>query len=77
MPTDLNVLSFLDPSGKDALFAIVVEAFHYILRDESISPRVFELLLPNGDEISNVQFVDDSLILFELKKENMHHLMAK
>ena len=59
------------------LFLIVAEALHYLLRDESISPRVFGLLLPNGDEFSNVQFADDTSILFELIEKNMHHLMAK
>ena len=56
---------------------IAAEALHYLLRDESISPRVFGLLLPNADEILNVQFADDTSILFELTQENMHHLIAK
>ena len=60
-----------------ALFVIVAEALHYLLRDESILPKVCGPLLPNGDELSNMKFANDTSILFELIEENMYHLMTK
>lgn len=59
------------------LFFVAAEALHYLLRDETLSQRVQGLRLPNGQEISNVKFVDDTAILFILEEDNMRWLMVK
>ena len=35
------------------LFVIIAKALHYLLRDDSISPKVIGPILPNMEEISN------------------------
>lgn len=37
-----------------ALFVIVVDALYYLLRDNSLSPRVRGVTLPNGEDLTNV-----------------------
>lgn len=49
-----------------ALFVIAADCLHYILRDNSLSPRVKGIALRNLEEISNVQFGDDTSLLIEL-----------
>lgn len=36
------------------LFVIVVDSLHYILRDDSLSPKVRGNMLPHKEEINNV-----------------------
>ena len=59
------------------LFVIATEALHYLLRDDILSPKVRGPLLPNMQEISKIQFVDDTTILFKLDENNMKCLIMK
>ncbi|XP_057834805.2 secreted RxLR effector protein 78-like [Cryptomeria japonica] len=45
-----------------ALFVIAADALFYILRDSTISPKVQGILLPNGEELINAQFSDDTTL---------------
>ena len=56
---------------------IASDALHYLLRDSSLSPRVRGVLLPNNEEVANVQFADDTSILLYLEETNMTYLMEK
>ena len=58
---------------------IASDSLHYLLRDSSLSlsPRVRGILLANNEEVANVQFVDDTLILLYLEETNMTYLIEK
>jgi hypothetical protein len=60
-----------------SLFVIVTNPLHFFLRDHTISPKIRGPILPNQEEIANIQFVDDTTILFSLEEENMVYLMTK
>lgn len=49
-----------------ALFVIVADALHYLLRNCSLSTRVMGIKLPNNSELLNVQFANDTAILLNL-----------
>lgn len=57
------------------LFVIEEDKLYYLLRDNSLSPRVWGINLPNGEDLINVQFVDDTSILVELDETNLGGLM--
>lgn len=57
-----------------ALYIIVADALYYLLRDYSTSSGVDEIKLPNGRNLSNIQFADDTTILTKLKEENLNAL---
>lgn len=42
-----------------------------------MSPKVEGIELPNGEEVSNVQFVDDTTLLNELSEPNIQNLINK
>lgn len=48
---------------------------HYILKDCNLSPKVKGIALPNKEEIRNIQFADDTTIIFSLEEENLTHLL--
>ena len=60
-----------------SLFMIASDSLHYLLRDNSLSPCVRGILLPNNQEVANVWFVDDISILLYLEETNMTYLMEK
>lgn len=66
-----------DCSLAHTLFVIVVDALHYILRDNHLTPKVNGLVLPNKQELINLQFVDDTTLMVKLEEENVRHLMGK
>ncbi|XP_059064215.1 secreted RxLR effector protein 78-like [Cryptomeria japonica] len=57
-----------------ALFVISSEAFHYILRDHSMSPAIRGIRLPNNEELITSQFADDTTIFFEARDSNFEAL---
>lgn len=59
------------------LFVIASDALYYLLRDNSHSPRVKGISLPDDSELINIQFADDTTLFFELSKENLDALSAK
>lgn len=59
------------------LFVIVAEALFYILRDNTLSPKVRGLHLPNNDELINSHFSNDTAIFFELSENNLKNLQVK
>ena len=59
------------------LFIIAADSLHYLLRNDTLVTKVLRPLLPNNDELSNIQFADDMAIIFQLKEENMYYLMGK
>lgn len=60
-----------------SLFAIVVDSLHYISRDNSLSPKVKGINLPNKEELVKVQFVDDTSLLIDLSEINASNLTKK
>lgn len=60
-----------------ALFVIASDALYYILRDNSISPAVKGISLPNDDELINCHFADDTAIFFEAGADNFEALQNK
>ena len=60
-----------------ALFVIASDALFYILRDNTISPKVNGILLPDNSETLNIQFVDDTSLFLELSCLNIQHLNQK
>ncbi|XP_059074808.1 secreted RxLR effector protein 78-like [Cryptomeria japonica] len=59
------------------LFVIVSDVMYYILRDHTISPKIGGVILPDGSELINTQFVDDTTLFVELTKQNMEALECK
>lgn len=59
------------------LFVITTDALYYLMRDCRSSNKVQGLILPNGEDLSNIQFADDTTILTKLEHDNMDTLMAK
>ncbi|XP_057871784.2 secreted RxLR effector protein 78-like [Cryptomeria japonica] len=51
-----------------ALFVIPFDALYYILRDYTISPKVGGVKLPDGSELINTQFADDTALFIKLTK---------
>ncbi|XP_059070148.1 secreted RxLR effector protein 78-like [Cryptomeria japonica] len=49
-----------------ALFVIAAGALFYILRDSTISPNVKGIKLPNGEELINGQFADDTTLFIKI-----------
>ena len=60
-----------------SLFVIIADALYYRHREKSLSPRVKGIELLNEEDISNVQFVDDTTITIELAEDNVFNLMNK
>ncbi|GLJ49275.1 hypothetical protein SUGI_1041170 [Cryptomeria japonica] len=60
-----------------ALFVISSEAFHYILRDHSMSPAVRGIRLPNNEELITSQFADDTTVFFKARDSNFEALQCK
>ena len=60
-----------------SLFVISAEALYYILRDNTLSPEVRGLYLPNNEELINSQFADDTALFFELTNNNFLNLQSK
>lgn len=60
-----------------SLFVIASDALFYMLRDNSHSPRVKGISLPDDSELINIQFADDTTLFFELSKENLDALSTK
>lgn len=60
-----------------ALFVIAFEALFYILRDNSFSPVVKGITLPNNEELLNCQFADDTAIFFDARPDNFEALTSK
>ena len=60
-----------------SLFVIASEALFYILRDNSLSPNVRGIYLPNDEELINCQFADDTALFFELSESNFKALQYK
>jgi hypothetical protein len=58
------------------LFVIALEALFYMLKDNSLSPKVRDLYLPNDDELINYQFTDDTALFFEFSKSNFKMLQG-
>ncbi|XP_059071426.1 secreted RxLR effector protein 78-like [Cryptomeria japonica] len=56
------------------LFVIAYDTLYYILRDYTISPKVGGVKLPDGSELINTQFIDDTALFIELTKQNMEAL---
>ncbi|XP_059064555.1 uncharacterized protein LOC131856693 [Cryptomeria japonica] len=53
-----------------ALFVIAFEALFYILRDNTLSPAVKGITLPDNKELINCQFVDDTTLFHEVFEDN-------
>ncbi|XP_057851145.2 uncharacterized protein LOC131061466 [Cryptomeria japonica] len=60
-----------------ALFVIASDALHYILKDDTISPKVRGITLPNDSELLNIQFADDISLFLELSYDNLICLCNK
>ena len=60
-----------------ALFVIAAEALYYILRDDTLSPEVRGLYLPNNEELINSHLADDTAVFFELTDNNLKNLQIK
>ena len=56
---------------------ISLEALFYILGDNSISPKVRGIYLPNNEELINCQFADDTALFFELSESNFNAFLDK
>lgn len=54
-----------------ALFVIVSDALYQLLRDDTLSPRVHSITLPDDLELLNIHFVDDTSIFLELSRNNI------
>ncbi|XP_059076776.1 uncharacterized protein LOC131876029 [Cryptomeria japonica] len=59
-----------------ALFVIASEALFYILRDNTLSPAIKGVILPNK-EIINCQFVDDTSLFHETSEDNFIAMINK
>ena len=60
-----------------ALFVIASDALYYILRDDTISPKVNGISLPDNSELLNIQFADDTSLFLELSCLNIQLLNLK
>lgn len=60
-----------------ALFFIASDALHYLLRDNSVSPKVRGVYLPDNNELLNIQFADDTSIFLDLDEEKFNRLLTK
>ncbi|XP_059072101.1 uncharacterized protein LOC131872684 [Cryptomeria japonica] len=60
-----------------ALFAIASDALFYLLRDNTLSPTVQGISLPNNEELINSQFADDTAIFFKNTADNFENLQSK
>lgn len=58
-----------------ALFVIASNYLHYLLRDQSLSPKFKCITLSNQKELINIQFTNDTTILLELEENNLQILM--
>lgn len=56
---------------------IALDALFYLLRDNSLSPKVRGISLPDDLELLNIQFANDTALFFELSKENLNALSSK
>lgn len=59
------------------LFFIAFDAFFYLLRDNSLSPKVHGIILPDNYELLNIQFAYDTSLFLELSQHNIHYLNQK
>ena len=60
-----------------SLFVIASDALYYILRDNTISPKVNGISLPDNSELLKIQFADDTFLFLELSCSNIQHLNLK
>lgn len=59
------------------LFVIASDTLFYLLRDNSLSPKVNGIRIPDDNELMNIQFADDTPLSLELIKQNMDNLNLK
>lgn len=60
-----------------ALFVIASEALSYILTDNTISPAVKGITLPNNEELNICQFADDTSLFVKMEDINFSYLTKK
>lgn len=60
-----------------ALFVIASDALYYLFRDDTLSPHVQGITLPNDSELINIQFVDDTSFFLKLSTHNIDSLNQK
>lgn len=56
---------------------IEIYSLYFFLRDDTLSPRVKGVRLPNNKELINVQFVNDTAVILELEEKTFDAFMAK
>lgn len=60
-----------------SLFVLAKDSLHYLLRYDTLSPRMKGIHHPRDHEVSNIQFANDITILMKLEEGNMEMLMTK
>lgn len=60
-----------------ALFIIASEALGFLLKDNSLSPCIRSIMLPDDSQLLNLQFTDDTSLFLELSKTNFENLHLK
>ncbi|XP_059074828.1 uncharacterized protein LOC131874899 [Cryptomeria japonica] len=60
-----------------ALFVIASEALTYILTDDTLSPAVKGITLPNNEDLSICQFADDTSLFIKMEDDNFNCLTKK
>lgn len=62
-------------SISPTLLGIALDVIFYILRDTNLSPRFKRLSLPNGDDLLNIQFANDTAFFVNFEENNVDYLM--
>lgn len=60
-----------------ALFVIASDALFYLLRDDTLSPKIHGIKMSDDSELLNIQFVDDTALFLELSRHNIDSLNQK